>query len=126
METLPETRRDARTWTVLCHASALVGFFVPAVGHIIGPLVIWLLKRDQFPEVDEHGKESINFQLSMLIYAVALGIICGLLIFVLVGFLLLPLFGLIHLLDVVLVIVASIQANDGKLYRYPMTIRLIK
>jgi hypothetical protein len=106
-------------WNVLCHASALAGFFVPWAGHILGPLVVWLAKRGDSPEIDENGKESLNFQISMLIYNIIAGVLC----FVLIGFLLL---GILHILNLVLVIVASIQANEGKLYRYPFTIRLIK
>lgn len=121
METVSSSSA-ARTWGVLCHASALCGFFLPAVGHIIGPLLIWLLKRDEFPEINEHGKESLNFQISLFLYAAAIIVLC----FVLIGLLLLPLLGVLHLINVVLVIVASIRASEGKLYRYPLTIRLIK
>jgi uncharacterized protein len=112
------TPSDVRTWCVLAHATALAGFFVPWAGHIVGPLVVWLAKRADSPEIDAHGKESINFQLSMLIYNVIAGILC----LVLVGFFILL---LLHILNVVFVIVASIQASEGKLYRYPLTIRLI-
>ena len=111
--------RDVRTWKVLCHATALAGFFVPWAGHILGPLIIWLAKRSDSPEIDEHGKESLNFQISMLIYNVIAGVLC----LVLIGFVLL---FILHILNLVLVIVASIQASEGKFYRYPLTIRLIK
>ena len=70
-------------------------------------------------QIDAHGKESLNFQISMLIYNVIAGILC----LVLIGFVIL---GILHILNLVLVIVASIQASDGKFYRYPLTIRLIK
>jgi uncharacterized protein len=116
---IPSSSSDTRTWTILCHASALAGFFVPGVGHLLGPLVVWLAKRTDSPEIDAHGKESLNFQISMLIYALISGILC----LILIGFLLL---AILHLLNLVLVIVASIQASEGKLYRYPITIRLIK
>jgi uncharacterized protein len=106
-------------WTVLCHASALAGFFVPWAGHILGPLIVWLAKRGDAAEIDEHGKESLNFQISMLIYNLIAGVLC----LVLIGFVIL---GILHILNLVLVIVASIQASEGKLYRYPITIRLIK
>jgi uncharacterized protein len=96
----------------------LAGFFIPGVGHILGPLIIWLAKRTDSPEIDAHGKESLNFQISMLIYSLISGILC----LILIGFLLL---AILHLLNLVLVIVASIQASEGKLYRYPITIRLI-
>jgi len=118
----PSTPSDGRTWCVLCHASALLGFVTPKVGHIIPPLIIWLLKRDEFPSVDEYGKESLNFQISMFIYDVVILASC----FLLIGLLLLPLLFVLHVLNLVLVIVASIRASEGKLYRYPITIRLIK
>ena len=104
---------------MLAHATALAGFFVPWAGHIVGPLVVWLAKRADSPEIDEHGKESLNFQISMLIYNVVAAVLC----LVLIGFALLL---ILHILNLVLVIVASIQASEGKLYRYPITIRLIK
>jgi uncharacterized Tic20 family protein len=128
METIAvsHVRPEARTWMVLCHASALAGCVLPAVAHIIGPLIIWALKKDEFPEVDDQGKESLNFQISMLIYTAVLGVVVFILMFVLIGFLLVPLFAILYLLDIVLVIVASIKASEGKLYRYPLTIRLIK
>ena len=110
---------NVRTWCVLAHATALAGFLVPVAGHIVGPLIIWLAKRVDSPEIDAHGKESLNFQLSMLIYNVIAGILCLLII----GFAIL---FVLHILNVVFVIVASIQASEGKLYRYPISIRLIK
>ena len=91
---------------------------MPWAGHIVGPLVVWLAKRAESPEIDAHAKESINFQLSMLIYNVIAGILC----LVLIG---IPILILLHILNVVFVIVASIQASENKLYRYPFTIRLI-
>ena len=115
-----------RTWAVLCHASALLGFVFPIVAHVLGPLIVWQLKRTDLPEIDEHGKESLNFQISMLIYTAGLAVVCFILMFILVGFLLLPLFGVLHLLNLIFVIIASVKASEGKLYRYPMTIRLIK
>ena len=56
METTTSSR-DVRTWNVLCHATALAGFFVPWAGHILGPLIVWLAKRSDSPEIDEYGKE---------------------------------------------------------------------
>ena len=118
METSTSSR-DVRTWNVLCHATALAGFFVPWAGHILGPLIVWLAKRSDSPEIDENGKESLNFQISMLIYNVIAGVLC----LVLIGFIILV---ILHILNLVLVIIASIQTSEGKSYRYPMTIRLIK
>jgi uncharacterized Tic20 family protein len=114
----PISSADVRTWNVLCHASALLGFFFPWAGHIIAPLIVWLVKRGDSPEIDAHGKESINFQLSMLIYSVISGILC----LILIGFALL---AILHIVNVVLVIIASIRASEGKFYRYPITIRFL-
>ena len=123
METTPSTPASAqpnvRTWCVLCHASALLGFVVPWIFHILGPLIVWLAKRGESAEIDAHGKESLNFQISMLIYNVIAGVLCLLVI----GFFLLV---VLHFLNLVLVIVASIQASEGKLYRYPFNLRLMK
>jgi uncharacterized Tic20 family protein len=85
----------------------------------LGPLIVWLAKRSDSAEIDAHGKESLNFQISMLIYNVIAGVLC----LVLIGFAIL---FILHILNLVLVIVASVQASDGKLYRYPLSIRLIK
>ena len=109
---------SVRTWCILAHATALVGFFVPVAGHIVGPLIVWLAKRQDSPEIDAHGKESMNFQISMLIWNIIAGILC----LVLIG---IPILILLHILNIIFVIVASIQASEGKLYRYPLAIRLI-
>ena len=61
---------------MLAHATALVGFLVPVAGHIVGPLIVWLAKRGDSPAIDAHGKESLNFQISMFIYSIAAGILC--------------------------------------------------
>jgi uncharacterized Tic20 family protein len=113
-----EPTKDEKTMGMLCHLLALSGFLIP-FGTIIGPLVIWLIKKDTMPFVDDQGKESLNFQITCLIAF----IICGLLIFVLIGFLLLP---LVALADLILVIIATIKANNGIAYRYPFALRLIK
>jgi uncharacterized protein len=116
--TTSSTSTSVRTWCILAHATALVGFLVPVAGHIVGPLVIWLAKRQDSPEIDAHGKESMNFQISMLIWNVIAGILC----LILIG---IPILILLHILNIIFVIVASIQASEGKLYRYPLAIRLI-
>ena len=110
---------NVRTWNILCHASALLGVFLHFPGHLLGPLIVWLAKRDDSPEIDAHGKESLNFQISMLIYNGIAVVFC----LVLVGFAFL---AVLWVLNAVFVIVASIQASDGKFYRYPITIRFIQ
>ncbi len=109
---------NVRSWTVLCHLSALAGFLIPAFGHILGPLIVWLIKRGDSSEIDAHGKEALNFQISMLIYNLVAGVLC----LVLIGFVLL---AVLHILNVIFVIIAALKAGEGQLYRYPFTIRLI-
>jgi uncharacterized Tic20 family protein len=113
-EDLPQ---EARTFGMLCHLTAFAGFIVP-LGNIIGPLVMWLIKKDQYPFVDDQGKESLNFQISVLIYA----FISGILVFVVIGIFLLIALGIFV---IVMVIIATIRANEGQRYRYPLTIRII-
>jgi uncharacterized protein len=112
------TTKDDRTMGMLCHLLALAGLVIP-FGNVLGPLVIWLMKKDQSWFVDDQGKESLNFQISLTIYM----IIAGVLVFVLIGILLLPLIGIAGL---VLTVIAALKANEGVTYRYPATIRLIK
>ena len=114
----PSTGGNVRGWCVACHLSALAGFVVPALGHILGPLIVWLIKRADSPEIDAHGKEALNFQISMLIYNIVAGILC----LILIGFALL---AILHVVNVVFVIIAAVRASEGQLYRYPLTLRLI-
>ncbi|MFQ5707475.1 MAG: DUF4870 domain-containing protein [bacterium] len=109
--------QQARNWAMLCHLAGLAGYIVP-LGNILGPLAIWLIKKDELPLVDEQGKEALNFQISITIYVFAAAILS----IVLIG---LPLlFGLL-IAQIVLVIVAAVKVNNGESYSYPFTIRLI-
>jgi uncharacterized Tic20 family protein len=111
-----EPSQEARNWAVIAHLSALVMFVgIPAP---IGPLVVWLLRKDQDAFVDFGGKEALNFNISFLIYFIA----GGLLIFVGIGLLLLPIIGITW---IVLVIVAAVRASSGEYYQYPLTMRLV-
>jgi uncharacterized Tic20 family protein len=109
---------SVRTWCVACHLSALAGFVIPGAGHILGPLIVWLIKRGDSAEIDAHGKEALNFQISMLLYNIVAAILC----LVLIGFVLLP---VLHILNVVFVILAAVKVSEGEMYRYPLTIRLL-
>jgi uncharacterized protein len=105
---------DERTFAILSHILAIV----PGIG-IFGPLVIWLIKKDESPFVEANAKESLNFQLTMLIaYA-----ICWILVFVIVGAFF---FAIVWVLNLILVIVASVKTSENKIYRYPFNLRLIK
>lgn len=104
---------------MLCHLLAFCGLLGVPFGNILGPLVIWLIKREESPFVDACGKEALNFQISMTIYT----LIAGLLILAAVGLVLLP---AIIIVNVIFTIIASIRASEGKIYQYPLTIRFIK
>ena len=97
----------------------MLGVLLHFPGALLGPLVVWLVKRGDSPEVDAHGKEALNFQISMLIYNLVAAVFC----LILVGFVFL---AILWVLNAVFVIIAAIQASDGKFYRYPMTIRFIQ
>jgi uncharacterized Tic20 family protein len=113
--------KDARTWAMLCHLGALVLYVIWLfpIGHIIAPLIIWLIKKDESPFVDDQGKESLNFQISMAIYF----IIGAILIPVFIGIPILIALGLFH---IIIVVVAAVKSNSGEKYRYPLCIRFIK
>jgi uncharacterized Tic20 family protein len=113
-----ETNRDACMWAMFCHLAGLGGFLpvVPILGGIIAPLVLWQIKKDQFAFVDEQGKEAVNFQISILIYAALLCLTC-------IGIALVP---AVYIFDVVFLLIAGVKANNGEHYRYPLTIRFIK
>jgi uncharacterized Tic20 family protein len=110
---------NVRTWSAFIHASALLGVVLHFPGHLLPPLILWLIKRDESPEIDAHGKEAVNFQISMLIYNAVAAVFC----LVLIGFVFL---AILWVLNTVFVIIAAIQASDGKFYRYPITIRFIQ
>jgi uncharacterized Tic20 family protein len=113
-----DSNPESRMWAMVAHISALSGFVIP-FGNILGPLIVWLLKKNEMAFVADQGKEALNFNISMTIYAV----IAGLLIFILIGFALLLVLGIVWL---VFVIMAAVKANEGIAYRYPLTLRLVK
>ncbi|MDB5248460.1 MAG: putative transrane protein [Segetibacter sp.] len=100
---------DERTLATLSHILTLVA-------PILAPLIIYLIKKDESKYVAYHAKESLNFQITMII------VIIGLFLTI-VGILLVWIVGIVAL---VLVIIATIKANEGKLYRYPLSLRLIR
>ena len=103
---------------MLCHLSALAGFIIP-VGNIIGPLIVWQIKKTEFPQVDDQGKESLNFQITVLLAA----IVSFVLMFVVIGIFLLAAVGIANL---VFIIIATLRANQGEWYKYPFNLLLIK
>lgn len=110
--------KDARTWAMICHLIAFSGFVVP-FGNLLGPLIVWAIKRDEHPFIDDQGKEAINFQLTLTI-AFTISII---LLFVVIGILLIP---ILCIYSIIMVVIAAIKANEGERYRYPCTIHFFK
>lgn len=98
-------------------------------GHILGPLVVWLLKRDDSPAVDAHGKEALNFQISLTLYFMALVAVTAVLCLIVIGVLLIPLLIAAAVvgpvIDIIFVVLASLKAGNGEFYRYPFTIRFL-
>ena len=142
-EQQPSQASVERTWGMLCHLIAFAWFVVPFVGNIVGPLIVWQIRRQEFEFVDDQGKESLNFQITVTIA----GIITGVLVFVFLG---IPLAIALGVFDIamgssvsltavacalaialgvfyiVMVIIATTRANNGERYRYPVNWRIIK
>ncbi|EMV9186057.1 MAG: DUF4870 domain-containing protein [Pseudomonas sp.] len=110
--------QEARQWAMFCHFAAFLGFIFP-FGNLLGPLIVWQIKRESDPFVDRQGKEALNFQITVSLAVV----VSFLLMLVVIGFFLL---GLVSIGALVLTIIAGIKANEGLDYRYPFTWRPIK
>ncbi|MCK8490983.1 MULTISPECIES: DUF4870 domain-containing protein [Spirosoma] len=115
---VPFSESDARLWAMLTHLSALPGSLV-VIGSIVLPLVIWRIQKEKSAFVDFHGKEAVNFNITMAL-AAAISVI---LVFLLIGIFLIWLVGAVWL---IFTLIAAIKANNGEYYRYPLTIRFIK
>lgn len=113
-----DVTQEQKTWGMIAHLASLSGFIIP-FGNILGPLVVWLIKKDTMPFVDDQGKEALNFNITIFIAAV----VSAILMFVLIGFVLVLVVGIAW---IVLTIMAGLKANEGQAYRYPFTLRLIK
>lgn len=113
--------KQDRNFAMLCHLAGLAGYIIP-FGNIFAPLLVWLLKRDESALVDEHGKESLNFQISITIYILA-GVFLSLTIIgILPG---LALICLALVAQIVLVIIAAVKVSNGEEFKYPFTMRFI-
>ncbi len=109
---------EVRRWAAATHIAAVAGYVIP-FGNIIGPLLVWQLKKEDGQLIDDQGKESVNFQITVSIAM----LVSALLTLILIGFVLIFVIGLGAL---ILVVIAAIKANDGEAYRYPLTLRFIK
>lgn len=118
--------QEERQWALFAHLSALLGALITGgIGLFVGPLVIWLIKKDTMPFVDDQGKEALNFNITMAILGVALIVLT--VITLGIGVLLTIPVGLAASIAwLVFTIIAAIKASEGVSYRYPLTLRLIK
>lgn len=107
--------KEAKQWAMWLHFSLLAGFLIPGAGFI-APIIIWQIKKDDLPMLDAHGKMTVNWLISSLIY----GAICFLLSFVLIG---IPLLVILGILSIVFPIIGGIKANEGILWKYPLSMK---
>jgi len=114
----PSVSGEDRLWGALAHLSAFAMYFT-GVGHIVGPMIIWLWKRDTNAFVANEAKEAMNFNISVSIYALIGVLLC----FVLIG---IPLLIALHTFQVICIIVGALKGSDGRPFRYPLNLRLVK
>jgi uncharacterized Tic20 family protein len=133
--------QNVRTWSMLCHISALAGIFF-SLGNVLGPLLAWQIKKNELPEIEPHGKEALNFQLTILIINIAAWIVfAGILggfgwglghmwrspfYFIGGGFGIGLIISIINFAAWVLAVIAGLRANNGEHYKYPFAIRFVK
>jgi len=115
-----EANKDQKMWAMFCHLAGFARFVVPIpFAGVIAPLIVWQIKKDDHPFVDENGREAVNFQISVAIYLMVAILLC----FLIIGFFLLP---AVVVFNIVFLIIAAVKANNGEHYEYPLTIRFIK
>jgi uncharacterized Tic20 family protein len=120
-----EPSTEERQWGLFGHLSSLSGLFTGGIGNIVGPLIIWLIKKDTMPFASDQAKEALNFNITLLIISVVL-VLATLFTLGLAIFITMPLGVIIGIAWLVLTIMAAMKANNGEAYRYPFTLRLIK
>jgi uncharacterized protein len=110
---------NERTWGMLAHLSALVGLLFPLVGNILGPLLVWLTRRDSSAFIAAHAKEALNFNITVTLA----GVVCLFLALIFIGLLL---GTVLFIAWLVMTLVAAIRASEGVPYHYPLSLRLVK
>jgi uncharacterized Tic20 family protein len=109
---------EDRTLSMLCHLLGILTGF-------LGPLVLWLVKKDSSPFLDHHGREALNFQITVMLVMLALGSVTFVLMFFIIGILLVPVMMIVGILALVAEIIAAIAAQKGEWHRYPFCLRLV-
>jgi uncharacterized Tic20 family protein len=126
----PETPRatNENSWALLIHLSALLhllGATFPGA-NVVGPLVLWLIKRNDSPYLDEVGKRVLNFQISWAIYFAIVWAAIAILVWILVGFLLIPVAVIMAIVWLIITIIGAMKESNGEPYRFPWTIQFLK
>ena len=119
MEDVRNLTESEKNYAMLCNLAGFAGFFFPLGGGIIATFILWLSKRDESAWIDENGKASLNFQLSILLYTILLSP----LVFIIVG---IPLILALWIFKFVLIVVVSVKAGKGERHKYPITIPFIQ
>ena len=113
--------KEERTWALASHLSAFAGHFFP-LGNVLGPLVVWLIKKDEMPLVKDQAKEALNFQIAISLALLACAVMAFTVILAIVA---IPLAIVIYLYAIVYTVIGAVKANEGVAFRYPVTLRLI-
>ena len=116
---------EERQWALFGHLSTLTGLFTGGVGNIVGPLVIWLVKKDTMPFASDQAKEALNFNITLLIIGLVL-MLLTIFTFGIGALITVPLGILLGIAWLVLTIIAAMKSNEGVAYRYPFALRLVK
>ena len=116
---------EERMWAMIGHLSALTGILTGGIGNIVGPLIVWQIKKDTMPFAAAESKEALNFNITWFLGSLVLIALTFVLMFLLIGFLLIPVLWAVGIAWIVFTIIAGLKANEGKAYRYPLTIRFI-
>ena len=114
----PALSQDERNWGMYCHLAVLAGFVFP-LGNVIGPLIIWLIKKDQYPFVDYNARQAMNFQITLVVGL----LVSGLLAFIFIGFILMIILVLFAMVQTIQAIMAS---GKGEYFTYPYSLRLLR
>lgn len=117
---------EERTWAMIAHLSALAGWLTGGIGNIAGPLIVWLVKKDTMPFAASEAKEALNFNISWLLWFLILCAVTVPLMLLFIGLLLIPVLIIGPVIWTVFCIVGGIRANEGRPYRYPLTVRFIQ
>lgn len=114
----PLVTEEDRTLALLCH---LLGIFT----GFLGPLILWLVKKDSSAFLDHHGREALNFQITLLLAFMSLGAVTVVLMFIFVGVLLIPVIIALQVLAIIAEVLAAVAAQRGEWHRYPFCLRLV-